>query len=85
MHNPFAHHQGQAANGADPFVQFRRLLLGTMLEILRDSALDIDLLGCADRDLAAARHLGRHRLVVRGDVEHEPGARGDIRQPAEVG
>ncbi len=45
MHNPFAHHQGQAANGADPFVQFRRLLLGTMLEILRDSALDIDLQG----------------------------------------
>ena len=47
MHNPFAHQQGQpaAAGAPDPFVQFRRMLLGTMLEILRDSKLDIDLSG----------------------------------------
>jgi hypothetical protein len=44
MHNPFAQH-AVPKGPHDPFVQFRRLLLGTMIEVLRDSSLDLDLSG----------------------------------------
>lgn len=44
MHNPFTSPHAVSTHDA-LFVQFRRLLLGTMVEILRDSKLDIDLAG----------------------------------------